>query len=331
MSYKLFKDINTTDLSIIIINFNSANCLRTCLLSIFKYTDGINFEVIVVDNNSSEQGINKIQDDFKKIKLITRKINDGFAVANNFGAKYACGDYLLFLNPDTLIIDNSIEAMLNCIRNISKCGILSPLLLNPDGTLQYCHNKFHNLSFFFKEAFHLHYKNINKVIKSDYSRINVKLFEIDWALGAALMIKRDLFFKLGGFDERYFMYYEDGDFALKVKHNGYRNYCLPAAKVVHLGGQSLNSTKNIEDKEFSHHQIHKSRLVYIAKNFNLFETTLVRFIFILSYLFKIPFVFFKKQNGYKTKKENISFHLSQMKLYFYSRKFVLTKKFIHEK
>lgn len=292
------------DLSIIIVNYNSYRHVKKCVNSIIENIDinRINYEIIVADSCSSELDINKIENEYS-VKLI-KCINKGFGYSNNRAAEISKGKLLMFLNPDTYLIDDSIIKMITFYNN-NNFGIVSPLLLNEDRTIQYCHDCFHSFSYFIAEAFYYHGNRINKVISNDYNQIQKNFFEIDWALGAALLINRELFYSVGMFDESYFLYYEDTDLAKKITINGYKNVCFPFCKIIHV----LSAAS--ADKSFSKYHVHRSRLIYISKYFNLVQNILLRFIFILSLIFRfiiIPIKFKNKESNIKNIYRNLSLY-----------------------
>ncbi len=217
-------------LSIIIVNFNTRDLLKNCLDSIFNNCQGSDLEIIVVDNNSQDNSVKILQDDFSnKIKLITNNKNIGFGPANNQGAKYARGKYLFFLNSDTVIKENIFVPLVNFLDKNKKVGIISPKLFLEDGSEQkYAFGKFPTLF---------------SVIIEKFKRTEIKNsepFEVDWVSGAALIIRKDIFNKINGFDKKYFMYFEDIDLCKRVKDLDYKVKVFPKVTLVHLGGKSLN-------------------------------------------------------------------------------------------
>jgi hypothetical protein len=213
------------DLSIIIINFNTKNLLKNCLDSIFGQTKDINFEVIVVDNGSTDFSQKMVKERFPQVLLVENQKNLGFAKANNQGAKLAKGDYLLFLNSDTLIVDNALYKLVKFAQKNKNLGLCAPTLLLEDGSFQ-------------KGAFGpeptLWQLTLGRFLKTK---------KIAWLSGAALLIKKDLFEKLGGFDENFFMYYEDVDLGKRVREAGYEISVCPEARVIHFLGQSIKKNR----------------------------------------------------------------------------------------
>ena len=214
--------------SIIIINYNTKNLLRACLSSVLAYNFN-NAEIIVVDNNSQDESVEMLQSEFAdKIKLIVNQTNFGFGAANNQAAKVAQSKYLFFLNSDTLMWEDILPRLFGFLETYQQVGIISPQLLLEDDTMQlYAYGKFPTIS-------NSIFKRLNKIKETgeDY-------LPVDWVSGAALIIRRELFAKLSGFDEKFFMYFEDMDLCQRVKDAGYQVMVSKPDKLVHLGGKSL--------------------------------------------------------------------------------------------
>lgn len=231
------------ELSIIIVNWNSLALLRACLTSLYKYIQAVSFEVIVVDNASTESGIDSLKQLFTDISLIESCINLGFAGANNLGFKDCKGDYVLFLNPDTELSGNAIKIMLDQAKVLPDAGVVGCKLLNSDSSLQTsCIQKFPTIP--------------NQLLDFEYLRLrwpNCSLWDIgplfsnndnpvpvEIISGACMLLKREVFEHAGMFTEDYFMYAEDVDLCYKVKRLGLQNYYVGRAEVIHHGGQSSN-------------------------------------------------------------------------------------------
>ncbi len=216
--------------SIIIVNYNTKTLLKNCLNSIFVNCQLNDFEVIVVDNDSRDGSIEMLDKNFKdKVKIIANKENIGFGPANNQGAQIAKGEYLFFLNSDTIIKDDILTLIKNFLETNSQVGIVSPCLLLENGTKQ--EFAFGNFPTLFNSVFRkIDIKNTN----------NNKPREVDWVSGAALIIRKNIFKKVGGFDENFFMYFEDVDLCKRVWDLGYKIMILPQFFLVHLGGKSID-------------------------------------------------------------------------------------------
>lgn len=276
-------------LSIIIVNYNSWEFVSNCIHSVLKFIKDLDFEIIVVDNNSPNRDIQELKQTFSEVKFVQLDENKGFGFANNKAAEIAEGEYLLFLNPDTFLIDSSITQWYK-FHILHKVGISSPILLNSDFTLQYSNDKFHSISFLIAEAFNLQSFGINQSINRMKKKLNEEYYEIDWAIGAAILISNQLFKKVGMFDEHFFLYYEDSDLAKKVVREGYKNYCYTKCRIVHI----LSVTSN--NKSFLKYHVHKSRLLYISKYINIIGNICLRGIFVFSIILRILQIPLKRKN-----------------------------------
>jgi GT2 family glycosyltransferase len=252
-------------LSIIIVNYFTSKYLKACLKTLYKHTKGIGFEVVIVDNsmNSDELlKLKKLEKLHRSLTIIANDKNCGFGAANNLGAKRAKGKYLLLLNPDTELVDNSIPKMLKLIKCHKELGALTCLLYQSDQkTLQRAFfGKFQNLA-----SLTIRRYNYQKV---DLGR---EFFYTDIVTGAALMIKKSLFESIGRFDERFFMYLEDDDLCKRISDLGYRNAVLCRAKIIHHEG--VSSTKKIRSKHY-----YQSQKLFFRKHNGALATLALRLI-----------------------------------------------------
>lgn len=228
------------DVSIIIINWNTKEMLNECLDSIKKYTKDINYEVIIVDNNSSDGSINMLKDKFKEFIIIESKENLGFGRAHNLALPYINGKYTLLLNPDTLIKENSIKQMVEFMDKNRNVGLLSCKLLNADGSLQSSYWNFPNIREAIREAIVNMAKipfDLTKKI-NDLKQIKVSSKEIECVMGAVMLLPSKLFLDINGFDDDYFMYGEDMDICWVIKNMGYKVFYYVDTEIYHIFGQS---------------------------------------------------------------------------------------------
>ena len=237
---------NPVDLSIIIVSFNTKDLLERCLASLFKFLKGINFEVIVVDNASQDGSPQMAMEKFPQVKLIVNKKNLGFGTANNQGVKKSKGRWLFFLNSDAYLVDDSILKLLEKLSENSMVGAASPLILNEDRTIQQSVGFFPNLPQVFYwmsfiddlpggETLRPYHVDHDKFYLAETSSAYAKDQKVDWITGAAMFIRKDVFEKIKGFDEKIFLYGEDVDLCYRVKKAGFEIIFSPVAKIVHLG------------------------------------------------------------------------------------------------
>jgi GT2 family glycosyltransferase len=229
------------ELSIIFVNWNSVNYLRECIASIYEHTRGIAFEIIVVDNASPEGGVDALKEQFPDIVLIKSGENLGFAGANNLGFKQSKGKCVLFLNPDTKLLNPAINILLQGLNSLPGAGIVGCKLLNADLSVQTSSiMKFPGI--------------LNQVFQSEVLRLRWPSFPL-WNIGplfstnpapakaeaitgACMMMRREVFESVGMFSEEYFMYAEDVDLCWKTTRAGFPNYYLGEGRIVHYGGVS---------------------------------------------------------------------------------------------
>ncbi len=243
--------------SIIIPTYNSKGFIKDCLSSVFK--TGFQEEVIVVDNASQDGTVLFIKDNFPKVRIVELNKNFGYGAAANKGAKKAKGEYLIFLNPDTILFKDSLEKLDSFIKKTKNFGVIGFNLVNKKRT----HEKF---SFGKKGGLFQILKN--KLWKKD--KLPLKPFLIDWVSGAAMAVRKSVFEKVGGFDEKFFMYFEDQDLCFRIKLLGYPIYFLPDAKIIHLGGKAWKSSK-VQKKYY-----YQSQDYFFKKHFGAFQYFLMK-------------------------------------------------------
>ncbi len=242
------------DLSVIIVNWNTKQLLEECLASIYKFTKNIKFEVIVVDNGSTDDSQAMVRKKFSYAKLIENKDNLGFAKANNLGIKSAIGKYILLLNSDTYFIENSLPKIVEYADKQKNLGVLAPQLLNVDKSIQQSVGFFPNLpQIFYWMSFidDLPFGQLLKPYHVDHDSFYKKDQHADWVTGAALLIPKNILKKAGNLDEKIFMYGEDVEWCWRIKKAGFDIIYTPSTKIVHIGrGSSGQISKRAFVGEF---------------------------------------------------------------------------------
>ena len=213
--------------SIIIVNYNGKQLLEKCLESLFK-VEYVNFEVIVVDNNSADNTIEFVTKNYPSVIIAKLNSNKGFAEPNNIAAKITKGKYLLFLNNDTIVTPDFISEMIKVMENDKTIGICQSLLLKPDGSIDSGGDFIDKLGVVY-----------NSKTKSSEIR------EISSARGASMIIHKKIFEKLGGFDEKFFLSFEDVDLGWRTWIVGYRVVLVPNSIVYHYGGKTISNLSKI--------------------------------------------------------------------------------------
>lgn len=258
-------------LSIILLNYNKSQLTLNCLESLYshyakEFEKGL-FEVIVVDNSSQHEELALLTDKiklkkYKDLKMIKNNQNQGFSKGCNTGAKKASGKYLLFLNNDTVVEDKGIIGMAEYMETNSYVSILGGQLKKFNGENQPSTGKFYTLFNTF-----LLLAGMQKFGVTDK---NPKIIsEVDWVKGALLMMKKDVFDKLGGFDEKIFMYTEDMELCYRAKKAGFKTFFYPDVTIVH---EDYGSS----DRSFAIVQIYKGLLYFYKKHRSHFEYSLVK-------------------------------------------------------
>ncbi|MDD5131462.1 MAG: glycosyltransferase family 2 protein [bacterium] len=225
------------DLSIIIVSYNSREFLQNCLESLYRTTDGLRKEIILVDNCSNDDSIALVKSSFPQVKIIANDVNYGFAKANNIGAQAATGEYLLFLNPDTIVRETAIKEMIVSMQREHEAGAVGAKLLNSDGSLQLSCREFYTLRTIILSRTPLkHVARLGRFLRlnmmADWDHNETRT--VDWVLGACLMTTRQVMEKIGYFDDRYRLYFEDMDLCYRIRNAGYCVYYCPTSVVQHL-------------------------------------------------------------------------------------------------
>ncbi|MBZ0198493.1 MAG: glycosyltransferase family 2 protein, partial [Ignavibacteriaceae bacterium] len=237
-------------LSIIIINYNSKDVLHDCLVSLREVKLDKKFETFVIDNASTEK-INDLETQFPQINFIYNCENIGFAAANNIGIKRASGDYILLLNPDTIVNENSFQPMIDYLKAQADVGIVGCKIFNASGEIERSTHSFPTLS---KEFFHANeflkplvsYDSfISKFIKKFSSSKALESYwdhnsekEVDHVTGACMMLKKEVIEKAGMLDEAFFLYNEEVEWSMRIKKAGYKIMFVPDSNIIHLFGHS---------------------------------------------------------------------------------------------
>lgn len=246
------------DLSVIIVNWNTKKLLFDCLESIFKFTKGVSFEVIVVDNGSKDGSGAIVKKKFPQVKLILNKENLGFTKANNQGIKIAKGEYILLLNSDTYLVENSLRKLLDKAQSLDirgstpkgRLGALGLLFLNDNRSIQQSAGFFPNLpQIFWWMTFidDLPGGTVLKPYHIDHDSFYRKDQVVDWVCGAAILVPKSVIRQVGGLDEKIFMYGEEVEWCFRIKKAGFNVYFSPVSKIVHLG---RGSTEKISARAF---------------------------------------------------------------------------------
>jgi len=228
------------DISFIIINWNTRQMLLDCIASIEQHAAKLSFEIIVVDNASTDGSVESVRHSYPRVELIQNSSNLGFAKANNLGIKRMKGKYAVLLNSDTLVLAGALETMTAFMNASPRAGICGPQLLNADGSFQKSFDRFPTLiSEFTSKSF----------LRFFFPRLYRKQFlagevpsagpsAVDFIIGACMVVRKEAIEKAGMLDEDYFFFYEEIDWCHRMKQRGWDVYHVPDARIIHFGGGS---------------------------------------------------------------------------------------------
>ena len=277
--------------SIIIINYHTIDLVEKTIKSVIENTKHIDYEFIIVDNNSGDDLSRLEKLDLGLIRIFYLNENLGFGRANNFGASYATGKYLFFLNPDTLLRNNAIYYLVDALEQNMEYGIVGGNLFTIDGHPNLSYGPVlpsitDDLYGTTKNIFYKYYLKKNYFFNS-----TGKHKEVAYITGADMMMETELFYKVGGFDKRFFMYCEDADLSARMKDLGYKIVSVPSAEIIHLEGESVDFKeyryKLTYEGRMEYFTIHHSRIYTLLANFLRFIYMLISCILYLGHLGKI--------------------------------------------
>ncbi|MEW6506533.1 MAG: glycosyltransferase [Bacteroidota bacterium] len=245
---------NSIDLSIIIVNYNVKEFLLNLLQSIENAKNNYALEIIVVDNASDDGSVELIKEKYPYVKLIVNKTNVGFGSANNQALEIACGKYFLLINPDAIVKENTFKEMIEFFERTQDAGISGCKVLNPDGTLQLaCRRGFPGPWTSFTKVMGLSRLFPNSRLFARYNLTYLdenQTYEVDAVSGAFMMIRKELYQKIGGFDQQFFMYGEDLDLCYRTQKSGYKVFYVHTTEIIHFKGESTKRSRMDETKVF---------------------------------------------------------------------------------
>lgn len=288
------------DCSIILVNYNTCKLTLACIDSIREFSANFSYEIIIVDNASSDNSV-EVLSKLPYVKFIEFGRNAGFGAANNLGARNAVGKYLFLLNTDTILIENSIKTLLDFYRNNEgklKIGTLGAVLIDENKNIINSGGNFPTVD-----------KYLNAYVKKTVEEYEISknndYQEIDYVTGADLMISKHIYEEIEGFDENFFLYYEETDLQKRIQSLGYTNYLITTTRIIHLeGGSDFGATVS----NFKRIVIHQSRNRFLRKHDgkNFFKYVVLDFFMTIGRL----------GLGNYTWKEKVTFCKANFKSYF---------------
>lgn len=280
------------DITVVIVNWKVRDLLEKNLKAILANKDGLNIEIYVVDNDSRDGTSEMIMMEFPDVKVLAMARNLGFAKANNLAIKQAKGKYIFVLNPDTQVKPGFFRSIYNYMESNPEVGIVGPRILNSDGSTQPSIRRFPDL--FSHILIMLKLRNIlveNKFLKNyfltdfDYEKEQ----EVEQIMGAAMMIRRSVFDKIGLFDEKFFVWFEEVDFCLRARKEKIKIKYFPQAELYHEGGRSF-SKEAIVRKQII---FNKSLLHYFFKHKAFYQALIIALFVPINILLTIGYAIYK--------------------------------------
>ena len=270
--------------SIIIINYNGKELTLNCLKSIYDKLKGVEYEIILVDNASSDDSVEVIEKSYPQVSIIKNDDNLGFSKANNQGIKIAKGDYILLLNNDTLLKEGDFDTLLTYISDKADVGIVGCRINNPDGSLQLSCYKFPSMWEMFTHYTFLTRLFPDSKLFGDYRNwTHNAIKEVDFVIGAFFLMKRAVIEEIGMLDENFFLNAEESEYCLRAKKAGFKTVFHPGYEIVHIGGAAK---KDMKKREIISHiqgtylliKKHHSLVYFVTYKLLSFLLSLIRFI-----------------------------------------------------
>lgn len=270
------------NVSVIIVSYNTRGLILKCIKSVKKFTKAVTYEVVVIDNASTDDSVDAIAR-LEKVKLIKNEDNKGFGAANNQGIEIANGEFVLLLNPDTELVEDSISKMVEWMRVHKEVGISSCQLINSDKTLQPTGGFFPNIGRvilwstfiddlpFVGEIFGSYHPNSNYYKKER---------SLDWVTGAFFLMRREVIRDVKGFDEDFFLYVEEVDLCHGAKKKGWEVRYVPITSLIHHKGAS-GTTEGMITREFD------GLKTFYGKHYGVVEQALLRLFLFVGCLVRI--------------------------------------------
>jgi N-acetylglucosaminyl-diphospho-decaprenol L-rhamnosyltransferase len=260
-----------TDISVIIINWNTRDLLADCIDSIEQTNTGLKLEIIVVDNASTDGSSEMLRKKYPHVRCIENSENVGFARANNQAMRVATSPFFLLWNSDAFATPGAIQALFNLAQTHPRAGLVGAQLRNPDGTFQASYTPFPSLWQEFliltglgRMRFGNHYPSRGPQESSGPQKV-------DYVEGACMLVRREVFEQTGGLDEGFFMYAEEVDWCYSIKQAGWEIWYQPAAVVTHLGGASSTGRRTQREAD-----LYRSRVRFFRKHYGDLPATLLK-------------------------------------------------------
>lgn len=282
------------EISIIIVNFNSKELVRKCLLSIYTSTKNISYEIIIIDNNSDDDSVEMFQKEFPEILLIRNSTNIGFGSAVNLGIKQSDAEYIFLLNPDTFLLNNVLKIFYDYFEskgngNVWCCGA-NVFDQNYANTASFGNYTSIGRIFFEQTGLNQIFKKYFFKKYLEFPQIcNDQPFTVPFVLGADMFIRRCVLEEIGVFDEDFDLNYEEAELSFRAAKSGYYSILVPEAKIIHYGGQSYKS----KELQWLHHR--RGEILFAKKCFSSYKYFIILIIYLLGTLIRLMI----KNDGYE--------------------------------
>ena len=233
------KKVENPEVSVVIVNYNTMGVLRDCLLSIEKQTKETSTEVIVVDNASTDGSKEMLAKEFPWVKVVASPVNLGFGKANNLGVKQAKGEFVYFLNSDTLLLNDTVSLLRDFMQREPRAGVCGGCMYDREMRPNLTVVRQHKVRDFYLMVLTplVSARRLDKVDTRWHGK--QESAEVDCIIGANMMMRRDVFEEVGGFDPDFFMYWEEVELINRVKRQGLRVFIVPEARLIHLEGRNV--------------------------------------------------------------------------------------------
>ena len=261
------------DLSIIIVTYNSAAVIASCLRSIATHGGDLRVETLIVDNASTDDTLDLVRREFPWAKLITGHTNIGFAAANNIGFEAARGRHFFVLNPDTETRPGTLHHLLRYADTHPRAGMIAPHVINTDGSLQHSTFQFPD----FRQAFYGFFERLVPIDSVANGRYPPEAYrnerEVEHILGAAIFVQRPLWEQIGGMDEGYALYFEETDWCYRARKAGWELRYIPTATIMHHGAHSTSTAPELSSVMFA-----RSQARFYRNNLGLLNYVLLKMV-----------------------------------------------------
>lgn len=253
-------------LSIVLVCWNNKTYLDPCLQSLYETGMQNSFDIVVVDNGSTDRSQQMLAEKYPQVKIIQNDSNLGLGKASNQGIEATQGRYILLLNNDTIVNGSSIDAMVDLLEQNPKAGGVGGKLMNPDGTIQAGYNYFSSLHEEFLVA-----TRLGELFRPGYPAMMDanEIKSVDWMGSACLMVRRSALGEVGLLDEEYFIYGDEADLQYRLKKAGWEIYFLPNATTVHYGGRSMDRWRRRK-------MVYRGKMIFYQKHYGSFKAFILR-------------------------------------------------------